>query len=150
MKKNDLTVYRSQEMERESSLKYVEYLKGERWRALRSAKLSEKPYCECCGRRKGLNVHHLTYRRGWGKEKLSDLMTLCGRCHQLIHQKLASGELVIKEGQGVWRILKASRDYLRITLEPGYWPKRKKYNPRRVKKIIERLRYDNDYPIDGY
>lgn len=34
-----------------------------------------------------LNVHHITYRR-CGKEAMSDLMSLCKPCHQMVHDKI--------------------------------------------------------------
>lgn len=115
---------------------YAEYLQSPRWRSLRSQKLRRNPFCECCGAKTTIEVHHLSYKRGWGNELLRDLMTLCYRCHRLIHDKLETGELVIKPKQGVRQILRASRDFLRITVNPDHWPKRRTYSKTRTANIL--------------
>lgn len=40
--------------------------------------------CQRCGRSTARHVHHLTYNN-LGHEPLSDLMPVCGSCHQAIH-----------------------------------------------------------------
>lgn len=64
---------------------YVEYLRSPAWRQLRQRALEAAGYrCQRCGISKWssvLEVHHLTYDR-FKRERLSDLMVLCERCHQ--------------------------------------------------------------------
>jgi HNH endonuclease len=49
--------------------------------------------CQQCGKQKGqLQAHHLVYREHGGKDTLSNLLTLCDRCHQQVHQ----GKLILK------------------------------------------------------
>jgi 5-methylcytosine-specific restriction endonuclease McrA len=75
---------------------YAEYLKSPHWVATRDAKIASLDHlrCERCGewgRRDidgvtvGLHVHHLTYERVPGKERLEDLQVLCIACHQEQH-----------------------------------------------------------------
>ena len=69
---------------------YVEYLKSDAWQRLRSKRLSIDEYrCQRCGTPYGLRVHHLAYPDVLGTEDpYTDLITLCGTCHELVeHQK---------------------------------------------------------------
>lgn len=51
--------------------------------------------CERCGISEARAVHHLTYAR-WNKERASDLLGVCHRCHRIIH-KLSAGPFVPKK-----------------------------------------------------
>jgi 5-methylcytosine-specific restriction endonuclease McrA len=63
-------------------LDYDDYLLTPHWQRKRAAKLRQSGYkCERCRYPYGLEVHHLTYEH-LGCEPLSDLVTLCRRCHQ--------------------------------------------------------------------
>ena len=72
-------------------MKYVydRYISSQRWRdkrerALESAHYKERYWCQDCGwdfPKDQLEVHHLTYER-LGREKDSDLIVVCSRCHQ--------------------------------------------------------------------
>lgn len=44
--------------------------------------------CRCCGSRHQLHVHHIALRSGGGRTKVWNLITLCARCHALIHDGL--------------------------------------------------------------
>ena len=64
------------------------YLLSHEWHLERRAALASANYsCECCGGRKPLEVHHITYRNLY-KELPEDLATLCRDCHQTIHTNL--------------------------------------------------------------
>lgn len=65
---------------------YQDYLESDHWRGLRARKLDQTPRCEQCGRAKRvtLQIHHLTYER-FPDCPLSDLQTLCRRCHEMVH-----------------------------------------------------------------
>lgn len=63
------------------------YYQTAHWRAF--TKRVRKKTCQECGkapskRGKGLQVHHLTYRR-LGAERASDVVTLCSFCHRAAH-----------------------------------------------------------------
>lgn len=62
------------------------YLLSEHWKGLRRAKLAISPKCEICGRTKRLDVHHIHYRNIYDV-LVSDLQTLCRRCHRKHHKK---------------------------------------------------------------
>lgn len=45
----------------------------------------DKRICQTCGKRAvSPQVHHITPRRQGGTDELSNLITLCGRCHMII------------------------------------------------------------------
>lgn len=44
--------------------------------------------CRSCGLRWNLMVHHLVYRARGGPSRAENLITLCGRCHALVHSDL--------------------------------------------------------------
>src|SRR5580698_11124645 len=41
--------------------------------------------CRRCGSRSNLHPHHLTFRSHGGTHTMENLLTLCWKCHQLIH-----------------------------------------------------------------
>ena len=64
--------------------RYAAYLQTEDWQRTRRMKLKVSPRCEFCGATADLEVHHTHYETlGW--ESLTDLQTLCGRCHDVAH-----------------------------------------------------------------
>lgn len=65
---------------------YDEYLNGDIWKRKREQRLAIDKYrCSNCGTAKNLHVHHVTYEH-LGDEPMEDLITLCQRCHELIHR----------------------------------------------------------------
>lgn len=64
---------------------YRLYLKSDDWKEKREQKLADFPYCEECGTKKRLQVHHLRYRKLYDVRQ-SDLMTLCRTCHKAVHE----------------------------------------------------------------
>lgn len=65
--------------------RYQRYLRSPQWREKRRRILIRcKHKCERCGLWRAVNVHHLTYARLYD-EPLSDLMAVCIRCHQELH-----------------------------------------------------------------
>ena len=44
----------------------------------------DKQICQACGKSPALQVHHIKARRRGGEDQLSNLITLCGRCHMII------------------------------------------------------------------
>ena len=110
---------------------YREYLSGEHWKELKQRYLrSGYPRkCYCCGSRKDLALHHVTYKRV-GFEKLSDLKMVCERCHESIHVRVKS--IIGLSGKHninkiLWKVTKKRRKYLK---------KRSKYR-HRAKKMFE-------------
>ena len=44
----------------------------------------DRQTCQACGKSPASQVHHIKARRHGGEDKLSNLVTLCGRCHMII------------------------------------------------------------------
>jgi 5-methylcytosine-specific restriction endonuclease McrA len=68
---------------------YRAYLKSEAWqKKRRKVLIRDKFECKKCGcqDRRKLQVHHKTYDRLF-KESLSDLETLCKKCHKKVHEE---------------------------------------------------------------
>ena len=66
---------------------YYEYMNSPEWKAKREERLKHDKYqCQLCHTAKNLVVHHVTYDR-LGHEDLSDLVTLCKKCHESVHEK---------------------------------------------------------------
>ena len=64
---------------------YTAYMQSPKWAATRQTILHRDRYrCRACRARHRLHVHHLTYTR-LGAERPADLVTLCQRCHGLVH-----------------------------------------------------------------
>jgi hypothetical protein len=64
----------------------VELVAEEGWRLRRQAAIDRSGgFCEDCGSREKLDVHHRTYKRK-GAEGASDLVALCRRCHGERHR----------------------------------------------------------------
>jgi hypothetical protein len=62
------------------------YLNSDHWKLLREEKLATSYTCEKCGSKSNLNVHHKEYKELYDV-KISDLQTLCRKCHDKEHLK---------------------------------------------------------------
>ncbi len=68
-----------------TNMPYDLYLTTTHWERTRRRKIgAAMEQCEQCGRRDGLEVHHLTYER-IGEELPEDLQVLCPICHREAH-----------------------------------------------------------------
>ncbi len=77
-------------------MQYGKYLKTTHWIEIRATILERDCYkCRLCGEKYDiLHVHHNTYKR-LGHENLTDLITLCQKCHRSIHGKVTAGEIMV-------------------------------------------------------
>ena len=77
------------EANRRKHMPYNEYLQSEYWKHVKIKVLKRDHYhCVKCRRKSNLNIHHLTYQnRGNELKHLHDLITLCRKCHEKIHNK---------------------------------------------------------------
>lgn len=85
-------------------MQYDKYLKSTHWQNIRMKKLDAGRFCNICQSVDNLHIHHRRYsignkeatnskKRGLnikagstlGREKLCDLIVLCGSCHRLWH-----------------------------------------------------------------
>jgi 5-methylcytosine-specific restriction endonuclease McrA len=67
---------------------YSGYLRSPPWQARRRRTIAlAGGMCQHCGRRRAVQVHHLTYKRV-GRERDRDLVALCWSCHQRAHDPI--------------------------------------------------------------
>jgi 5-methylcytosine-specific restriction endonuclease McrA len=66
---------------------YQLYLQSDHWRRMRAAALAWSGECALCASHRHLEVHHRRYDRLW-RERLTDLVVLCSRCHRRHHATL--------------------------------------------------------------
>lgn len=73
-------------------MRYLDYLNSERWHTLRSSAMHLAGWrCQLCnGAEIQLEVHHRSYANLRRPAEISDLITLCADCHDLMH---AEGKL---------------------------------------------------------
>jgi len=65
--------------------KYLNYLHSAEWKAKRKLALVRDNYkCQKCKENPAEQVHHLTYKN-LENEKLEDLISVCRKCHEEIH-----------------------------------------------------------------
>ena len=77
---------RRREARKQRQREYRDYLRADHWQRTRAQVLARaRGFCEDCGLRTNLDVHHLTYKRK-GQERLTDLRALCRSCHTARHQ----------------------------------------------------------------
>ena len=72
--------------------RYDKFMQSEEWEIIRDVKLACASHkCEACGygeykdQTDPLDVHHLTYDRFGGDERMTDLQVLCRPCHNQAH-----------------------------------------------------------------
>lgn len=72
---------------------YREYLKSDHWKEIREKriKLDNHRYY-LCGKASGLNVHHLRYDVLWNEDVRNDLVSLCYKCHSMLHRVMDSSK----------------------------------------------------------
>lgn len=68
---------------------YANFLKSPEWETIsEKRKKMDDHECQCCGNTRNLVVHHTDYLKGdKGLLDLDHLVTLCYRCHSIIHGK---------------------------------------------------------------
>lgn len=70
---------------------YKKYIRSPEWVAKKQERLEvDNRRCVMCGRpesrcRNGLQVHHISYKNLTHEDVFQDLVSLCPRCHMLIH-----------------------------------------------------------------
>lgn len=63
------------------------FLKSDQWESIRlKALVRDGGRCQVCYTQSPFNdVHHHRYRKCWRDTKITDLVTLCRQCHELVH-----------------------------------------------------------------
>lgn len=77
---------------------YSAYINSEEWRKKKTERLlMDDNRCQLCGIScENLDVHHIMYPERFGDERLCDLITLCRKCHKLIHE-IRKGQVVVNK-----------------------------------------------------
>lgn len=66
--------------------KYLIHLQSPYWKNIRKLVIQrDNDLCQSCMVSAAEEVHHLTYVN-LGHEKLEDLISYCGKCHEMVHQ----------------------------------------------------------------
>ncbi len=65
---------------------YQEYLESDFWKQKRDDILSQVKFCQKCGSKEKLCVHHLSYINV-GNERTKDITVLCWDCHKKEHEE---------------------------------------------------------------
>ena len=60
-------------------------LRSQLWHIFRKKIISTTPFCESCGSKKRLEIHHLTYRGFYSFFNPENVMVLCRSCHSWVH-----------------------------------------------------------------
>ena len=61
--------------------------------------------CENCGQSRAVDIHHILFRSRGGKDKITNLMALCRKCHTISHADRKMND----------RLKKVHHDYLKIS-----------------------------------
>lgn len=66
-----------------------QFYKTERWKKIRGALVKAHPYCDICGRKSQLQVHHRITPRGDPALffEVGNLQVVCAVCHRLITKR---------------------------------------------------------------
>jgi hypothetical protein len=66
---------------------YAAYLETDTWKKIRGiAVRRDDNRCRVCNSARYIQVHHRKYPSVLGTESTEDLITLCGKCHELFHK----------------------------------------------------------------
>jgi hypothetical protein len=93
---------------------YKEYLASPEWKELAGRVKARDRGCVLCASTGQLEVHHRTYERLFNEE-LSDLTTLCARCHDAHHGNPSAGEA--HQGNPVYRAMSDAIDRIRSHID---------------------------------
>lgn len=94
-------------------MNYQEYLLSQDWKDVK--KKFKQNFCEICGTKKNLHLHHLTYRNvELGKERKEDVVTLCSSCHLASHISLTSLSKLSKPSHSTTKIVNRIRNGSRL------------------------------------
>jgi len=58
---------------------------GPQWQKARDAYLKEHPWCQRCGKKRAIIVHHIVRKRDGGSDEPLNLLALCKLCHTQVH-----------------------------------------------------------------
>lgn len=124
------------------------YLGSDHWIQLRARKLRKRPGCEECRRAKATQVHHLQYRSIFDV-LLSDLQSLCWRCHAAKHG-IGKPRKRISRREKVQRQSVIDRKQFRPQRKPKRWLSREQYAALRKANMESGLRAPSQEVLDKF
>jgi len=93
--------------------------------------------CAACGSTEDLQMHHISYlnlsRKGPGKEKMEDLIPLCGHHHDLVHKLIKQYKEEFNKNKPYYNFEKASKEAIEAIV-PKKYLKKKAYKDKNVRK----------------
>ena len=92
-----------------------EFLNSVEWASLRSTVMSTKPDCSIC-KLNATDLHHLIYRSNVYNTRACDVVPLCRKCHNMVHDAIRVG-LVMSPSSEPKFLLKIFGQTLRVTSE---------------------------------
>jgi hypothetical protein len=123
---------------------YKRYLNSSHWEKVKErywkGKLPNK--CYCCQTTRNLQLHHKTYKR-LGKERLTDLIYLCDKCHSQVHEYLKENKTnlwnvarkIKKKYHGKQKKKHKNKQNLHDLSDHEYWKRiNSQYNPKASKR----------------
>lgn len=67
-------------------MNYQDFMRSEQWLQMKRAIIRKRGRkCEMCGALSLLELHHKNYDMEPGKEKETDLLLICDKCHNSLH-----------------------------------------------------------------
>ena len=134
-------------------IEWGDYIHSVAWEETRQKVFRRDGFrCTVCGSSVNLNCHHITYEN-LGAEKLSDLVTLCQKCHEKVHEKVHNGEEVIPKKLDFdvpsgftlkeWQLLLCvyalgETEYFNL-IDEEFWIKPKYFQSFRAKRFVDRF-----------
>jgi len=89
---------------------YKQYLSSWQWEDKKSCILNEINFCQCCGSKNLLEIHHKHYNN-IGLERLEDVLVLCRSCHQFFHDFINHNNLDVNDSNNkkIYKLFFAKR-----------------------------------------
>ena len=99
-------------------------MKSDKWDSIKKRLFKSRgKYCQVCKTESNLHIHHKNYDN-WQKEKLSDLLILCQKCHYDLHFIKNKGNYPLKfhEKEEFFQLKKSIEERLKVdTTEIFSW-----------------------------
>ena len=130
---------------------YKDYLNSEEWKERRNSQIQMDGCCRFCGKKEGLQVHHISYERIGDEIPGFDLITLCRGCHERLHEVIKkykpkseiakreyqeAAKIATNEIYGHW-VDSAGKILAEATMEIEVEPKRIVTAVRVIKEMLE-------------
>ena len=77
---------------------YKDFLKSSHWKKVKAKALRRKKYSKCqfCGSEENIDLHHRTYKWIDTKHELRDIIPLCRKHHEEVHDLAKSKKISVR------------------------------------------------------